>query len=61
VTTISIKLHGERGERFDEIQDRLADTLGYEPSRAETVGLLMGQVDDINELADLGLTRRSER
>lgn len=40
---ISIKLHGEKAQRFREIKRDLTAQLGYEPSNAETVGLLMSE------------------
>jgi hypothetical protein len=39
---VHIKLHGEKGDRFEEIKCDLTDHLGYEPSNPEVVGFLMG-------------------
>lgn len=39
----SIELHGELDQRFDEIKSHLADKLGYEPTNAEVVGILMAE------------------
>jgi hypothetical protein len=39
----SFKLHGERAERFREIRADLTDRLGYKPSKAETIGRVMGE------------------
>ena len=41
----AITLYGERAERFREIQMEISDGLGYEPSNAETVGLIMSKWD----------------
>jgi len=41
-----IKLHGERAERFRELRERLTEELGYRPSNAEAVGLIMGEFPD---------------
>lgn len=41
-----IKLHGERADRFSELKSRLEEHLGYEPSNAEAVGLIMAEFPD---------------
>lgn len=41
-----IKLHGERAERFAELRSRLAEYLGYEPSNAEAIGMIMAEFPD---------------
>lgn len=38
-----IKLYGGRGERFEEIKAALTDRLGYEPTNAEVIGILMAE------------------
>jgi hypothetical protein len=38
-----IKLYGGRGDRFEEIKDALTDRLGYEPTNAEVIGILMAE------------------
>lgn len=38
-----IKLYGGRGERFEEIKGAMADRLGYEPTNAEVIGILMAE------------------
>lgn len=38
-----IKLYGGRGERFEEIKDAMTDRLGYEPTNAEVIGILMAE------------------
>jgi len=38
-----IKLHGERAERFRKLKRSLSKELGYEPSNAEAVGLIMSE------------------
>ncbi len=43
--TERIKLYGERADRFQEIRDHVTEELGYTPSNAELVGLLMGLYD----------------
>lgn len=42
----SIVLYGTRAERFREILDDLEDRLGYEPSNAEAVGIVMSEWDE---------------
>lgn len=41
-----IKLHGERADRFDELKRRLEEHLGYQPSNAEALGLIMAEFPD---------------
>jgi hypothetical protein len=41
-----VKLHGERADRFRELKDRLAEELGYQPSNAEAMGLIMSEFPD---------------
>lgn len=44
--TSHIKLHGGKGERFEEIKAHLSNELGYEPSNPEVVGILMAKYAD---------------
>jgi len=46
MVTASVSLHGEKAERFREIKTELGEQLGYEPSNADTLGLVMAQWDD---------------
>ena len=39
----AVTLYGERAERFREIQEDITERLGYEPSNAETAGIIMSQ------------------
>jgi hypothetical protein len=41
-----IKLHGERAERFRNLKGRLSEELGYCPSNAEAMGLIMSEFPD---------------
>lgn len=41
-----IKLHGERAARFRKLKQSLTKELGYEPSNAETLGLIMSEFPD---------------
>ena len=40
------KLHGERAARFQRLRQMLAKDLGYEPSNAEAMGLIMAEFPD---------------
>lgn len=46
--TSHIKLYGEKGERFEEVKDLLAEELGYAPTNPEVVGILMGEYPTAN-------------
>ncbi len=39
--TSHIKLYGSKGDRFEQLKQDIAGTLGYEPTNPEIVGLLM--------------------
>lgn len=39
---IHVKLSGGRADAFKEVRSELGEWLGYEPSNAEVVGLLIG-------------------
>ena len=39
----SITLYGGRAERFREIKSEIEESLGYEPSNAESLGLIMSE------------------
>ncbi len=41
MTKEQIKLHSDRAERFRRIREDLTEKLGYQPSKSETVGLVM--------------------
>ena len=41
MTKEQIKLHSDRAERFRRIREDLSEKLDYQPSKAETVGLVM--------------------
>lgn len=41
-----IKLHGECAERFRELVDELEGRLGYRPTNAEAMGLIMAEFPD---------------
>lgn len=43
--TVHVKLHGTKGDRFEEIKEQLTRELGYEPSNPEVVGILMAGSD----------------
>ncbi len=43
--TSHIKLYGSKSNRFEQLKDDIAGTLGYEPSNPEIVGLLMASYD----------------
>ena len=45
MTKEQIKLHSDRAERFRKIRDDLRKILGYEPSKAEAIGLIMSYYD----------------
>lgn len=45
----SITLYGERAERFREIRHDLEKKLGYTPTNAEAVGIVMSEWDDGKE------------
>jgi hypothetical protein len=38
-----IKSHSERAERFRMLRDQLARDLGYDPSNAEAMGIIMSE------------------
>lgn len=38
-----IKLYGSKADRFEAIKGDLTESLGYEPSNPEVVGILMSQ------------------
>lgn len=38
-----IKLYGSKSDRFEAIKRDLTESLGYEPSNPEAVGILMSQ------------------
>lgn len=42
----AVTLYGDRAERFREIQEDITDRLGYEPSNAETIGIIMSKWDE---------------
>lgn len=39
-----IKLYGSKADRFEAIKQDLTESLGYEPSNPEVVGILMSRV-----------------
>ena len=41
MTRINITLTGERAEEYERRKERLEDTLGYDMSHPEAVGLMM--------------------
>jgi len=41
--TSHIKLYGSKSDRFEQIKENLEQTLGYEPSNPEVIGLLMAE------------------
>jgi hypothetical protein len=41
-----IKLHGERATRFKKLREMLTEELGYEPTNAEAMGLIMSEFPD---------------
>lgn len=47
--TVHVKLHGTKGDRFEEIKAALTRELGYEPSNPEVIGILMAG-SDVDEL-----------
>jgi len=57
--TTNIKLYGSKSARFQEIKEEIAERLGYEPSNAEVMGLLMatypgeGEDRDVSILSDI--------
>lgn len=46
----SITLYGERAERFREIRKDIENRLGYKPTNAETLGIIMSEWDLSQEL-----------
>lgn len=51
----SFTLYGERAERFREVRKDIEERLGYEPSNAEAIGLVMSEW---NEGETFGLLQR---
>jgi hypothetical protein len=45
MTKEQIKLHSDRAQRFRRIRDDLSEKLDYQPSKAETIGLVMACYD----------------
>lgn len=46
----SITLYGERAERFREIREDIESRLGYEPSNAEAIGIVMSEWSEGEEI-----------
>jgi len=52
MTKEQIKLHSDRAERFREVREDLTEKLGYCPSKAEAIGLIMACYDIGENSAD---------
>ena len=48
----SISVYGDRSEHFREIRDDIEKRLGYAPTNAETIGIVMSEW---NEGVEIGL------
>lgn len=60
--TVHLKLYGSKGDRFEEIKDRIEEEFGYEPSNPEVVGVLMANYDsDVVQLADSAIAQNGQR
>lgn len=46
--TSHIKLYGSKSDRFEQLKEELEETLGYEPSNPEVIGILMAAYDPSN-------------
>lgn len=51
--TTNIKLYGSKSARFEEIKEDITERLGYEPSNAEVMGLLMANYPEEGEDRDV--------
>ncbi|TYL37893.1 hypothetical protein CV102_14280 [Natronococcus pandeyae] len=56
-----IKLYGEKGERFEQIQAELERELGYEPTNPEVIGFLMYAYGNALETVDTLTGEKSEQ